>query len=350
MRVAVIGGGLFGCTAAVEAARAGHEVHLFEAKNDILRGASGHNQARLHEGYHYPRSPETVRACQNANHLFRKEYGKAVVKSDNRFYSIARDSKTDPWEYIEFCRRHGLEHQHHEWPRRLDGLQLTLKVKEDAIDVDILRGLIAHKLLAEGVKVRFGAEPVSFDRYIIATYGQPCAPGWCKALVDLPKPAYQFEVCEAVVIRLPEGLEGISIVIMDGEFCCLDPIAGTDLHMLSHVKHSIHATNDGFKPAVPRYLDGLLNAGIVHSSNSKVGKILKESARYMPFLNEAEYEGSIFTVKAVLSGQDATDARPTLIEQVDDRVVRIFSGKMGTCVKAAQDALELIEGRALEAA
>lgn len=340
MRVAVIGGGLFGCTAAIEAARAGHEAHLFEAKNDILRGASGHNQARLHEGYHYPRSPETVMACQTANHLFRKEYGKAVVRSDNRFYSVARDSKTDPWEYIEFCRRHGLEHQHHEWPRRLDGLQLTLKVKEDAIDVDILRGLIAHKLLASGVKVHLGhavSGAPDFDAVLLATYAG--LPLW-------PQPDRQYELCEVVLLRLPEGFGDTSIVIMDGEFCCLDPMIGTGLHMLSHVKHSIHASRNDWPPmaAIP------VNCGVVTGAPTKHVDIITASARFMPFLHEAQYEGSMYTVKAVLPGQDATDARPTLVEQVDDRVVRIFSGKMGTCVKAAQDALELIEGRALEAA
>ena len=54
MRIAVIGGGLFGSTAAIYAARAGHDVHLFEAKPSLMLGATAGTYARLHRGYHYP--------------------------------------------------------------------------------------------------------------------------------------------------------------------------------------------------------------------------------------------------------------------------------------------------------
>lgn len=37
MKIAVVGGGLFGSTAAVYAARAGHDVHLLETKSQLLR-------------------------------------------------------------------------------------------------------------------------------------------------------------------------------------------------------------------------------------------------------------------------------------------------------------------------
>jgi glycine/D-amino acid oxidase-like deaminating enzyme len=43
MRVAVVGGGLFGCTAAIYAARDGHDVHVFEQSDRLLQAASAVN-------------------------------------------------------------------------------------------------------------------------------------------------------------------------------------------------------------------------------------------------------------------------------------------------------------------
>ena len=59
MKIAIIGGGIFGVTAAIILGSK-HNVELFEKNDDILKSASGSNQFRVHRGYHYPRSPETV--------------------------------------------------------------------------------------------------------------------------------------------------------------------------------------------------------------------------------------------------------------------------------------------------
>ena len=59
-RVAVVGGGIFGCTTAWKLAKNGYEVDLFEKNDDIITQASSINQYRLHRGYHYPRSKETA--------------------------------------------------------------------------------------------------------------------------------------------------------------------------------------------------------------------------------------------------------------------------------------------------
>ena len=53
----VIGGGLFGCYIA-NLLKQRHEcsVILVERENQLMRRASYNNQARIHLGYHYPRS------------------------------------------------------------------------------------------------------------------------------------------------------------------------------------------------------------------------------------------------------------------------------------------------------
>jgi L-2-hydroxyglutarate oxidase LhgO len=58
--VTVTGGGIFGCTTALELSAKGFDVNLFELNDDILKGASKNNFNRVHLGYHYPRDLETA--------------------------------------------------------------------------------------------------------------------------------------------------------------------------------------------------------------------------------------------------------------------------------------------------
>ena len=59
-KIAIAGAGIYGTTAAIRLAESGHHVSLFDPLG-ILRAASAINQYRVHAGYHYPRSPETIR-------------------------------------------------------------------------------------------------------------------------------------------------------------------------------------------------------------------------------------------------------------------------------------------------
>ena len=76
MKIAIVGGGIFGITVAVKLAKSGHSIDLFEKNGDIMTAASGINQFRLHRGYHYPRSKETGEESLRGLPLFLKEYPK----------------------------------------------------------------------------------------------------------------------------------------------------------------------------------------------------------------------------------------------------------------------------------
>src|ERR1044071_3928403 len=117
-RVAVVGGGIFGSTAAIYAARSGHDVHLFEKQQNLLQAASGINQYRLHRGYHYPRSAETGRSCREAERSFLSEYADAVISGPPHLYGIAKvDSKVSYANYLAFCTATSLEYRPVEVPQ-----------------------------------------------------------------------------------------------------------------------------------------------------------------------------------------------------------------------------------------
>ncbi len=347
-RVAIVGGGIFGATAAIYASRAGHDAHLFERSAGLLQAASGINQYRLHRGYHYPRSPETARSAAESETSFREEYGEAVVDGGRHLYGIAREgSKVSPEAYRAFCDSQGLTY------REIDGagivdvgrVPLLIEAVEARYDPAVLRGLVEKKLTESGVSVHLntGATPSLADEYdaiIIAAYAQTNAVSGMFA--DLQE-KYQFEVCEKPVVRMPERFARTDLVIMDGPFMCVDPLGDSGLFVLGNVVHAIHATNVGFVPEIPEELEAHLDRGIVKNpKQSRFNAFIEDGAQYIPALGEAEHVGSLFTVRTVLPNLDSTDARPTLVTLLNERVIKIFSGKVGNCVEAARKAVSLL--------
>src|SRR3990167_11481689 len=180
MRVAVVGGGLFGSTAAIYLARAGHEVHLFERMPALMQAASSVNQLRLHRGYHYPRSPETGRECRAGNVSFFAEYRDAVITPERRkhggeSYAFAKEgSRTSAWEFISFLERESLPYRKSEAQFvNKESVELLVSVLESSVDPAALRHAVVAKLISSGVLVHLGVQAYSamrdeFDRIIIA--------------------------------------------------------------------------------------------------------------------------------------------------------------------------------------
>lgn len=348
IKVAVVGGGIFGVTVAAELADEGHDVDLFEQHRDLLMAASGINQYRLHRGYHYPRSPETARAAKASETSFRSAYGPAVIDEYDHFYAIAkRDSLTSAQDFIRFCEAMGLEHKPATPPIvRPDAVALCVRVRESLFDPDTLRALCWDRLRRAGVRVHLGtrADPAALESYdfrVIAAYA--AINTLLDGASDMRQP-YQFEVCEKPVVRLPSVYRGHSVVVMDGPFMCVDPLGRSGLFVLGNVVHAIHHANTGLVPEVPPDLQPLIDAGVIPNLPvTKSPRFIDAAREFFADIERAEHVGSMFTVRAVLPGEDATDARPTLVRRTGERTVTVFSGKVGTCVEAARQVLHLLK-------
>ena len=330
MKAAVVGGGIFGCTIAVDLARAGVTVDLFEAQSDILMGATARCQARLHRGYHYPRSDSTAAAARDAFAEFEARYPSAINRT-NHHYAIAPGSKVTPPEYLAFCDRLGLAYEVVDKPSTVHTADLVVRVPEALIDVNMLRRLVRSDLARAKVPVHVSRtldDPSGYDVVVSATYGQP----WSKPL--------RYEVCEMALVELGRH-SGDSFVVMDGEFVSLDPMGR--VYALYDVRHSVHAVADG---VVPDGFEDLLNrSGPVRTERSNVDQMLTSASRFLRFMEPGGqgvsiYHGSWFSVRAVLPDVDATDERPTLIER-SGNVISVLSGKICTAVPAARAVTEL---------
>jgi hypothetical protein len=346
MRIAVIGGGLFGATAAIHAARAGHDVHLFEAKGQIMMGASAGTFGRLHRGAHYPRSPATGRESRRAEASFRAEYGEAVIDGGVQKYVVPADgSLVSLEEYRRFLDNEGL-------PFSEEGGVFT--VEEPRINLGLLQKLVRFKVAEAGITMHMGQRRRigtrlrgSFDRIIIASYARL---NECLTAFGCATQEYKFQVVEKPIVRLPESFRDTSIVVIDGPFGCLDPLDATPYHVLGHVRNSIHAENVGYRAVVPEHLASFLDMGSVSTRHTRVKEMAEDLARYVPGVEAAQHLGSAFTVRAVLAHQESTDQRPSIVRWHDEQICSIFSGKLGTCVATAQQICDSLVANQREAA
>lgn len=348
-RIAVVGGGIFGVSAALELVERGHKVELFERSGDLLSAASGINQYRLHRGYHYPRSASTARECKATISSFVERYGSAVVDTFDHHYAVAgHDSLTSAAAFEARCQELDLELES-SWPQvvRRGAMENCFRVAESLIDIQVLRQLCWEYLRGGGVMVHLNTHAEShivsqFDCTVFAAYASNN-----ELLDQIPEKRrhYQFEVCEKPVVILPPEYRDLSIVVIDGPFMCMDPLGRSGSHVLGHVVHAIHHSNVGLAPEVPVHLQPLLNRGTVKGPPAtKFDRFVDVGKHFFNGFENVEHVGSMFTIRSVLPNLDATDARPTVVEQLSDRVVRVFSGKLGTCVAAARKVADFLSG------
>jgi hypothetical protein len=356
-KIAVIGGGIFGCSAALELSR-DNEVVIFEKSDGILNGATTHNHLRHHYGYHYPRSKETALESIKGRESFEREYGECVIKGFPAYYAIAKKgSKSTAEEFLKFCDNLDLKYEEVEPdPEIFDVSKIVkcLKTDEPAYDPNVLKEIVAKKLGESGIDARFGHEIIGgeilkngkkklkikneendfdedFDIVISAIYSNF---NKINKWFGFPKKKVEYALMELLDIELPIK-ERIAAMIVDGDFSTFVPLKEKCVYRLGHVKKSV------LKEGVSDHLDGDLIAS--ENTDSNKDKILEESARYYPIIKNAKFLRSIFITRVVKANVEDTDERPTEITAHGNGVYSIFGGKIITCVNTAKELAGMID-------
>ena len=87
-KLAIIGGGFYGCYIAKKLKdkfKSKVEVHIFEKNKKLIQEAGKNNQYKLHLGYHYPRSPYTIKQTINGSKKFKKEFDKFIFYPKKKY-------------------------------------------------------------------------------------------------------------------------------------------------------------------------------------------------------------------------------------------------------------------------
>ena len=121
----ILGAGLYGLYAAERCGAAGQRVLVLEKDPTPFRRATYINQARVHMGYHYPRSYSTAIKSAHYFERFCRDYDFCLLREFDQVYATsAHFSWTNAEEFRRFCGHIPCLHLP-DAARLLDGLRLA---------------------------------------------------------------------------------------------------------------------------------------------------------------------------------------------------------------------------------
>ena len=346
--VVVIGGGMFGTWTACMSAARGLRTVLFESGGSLHQAASLVNQARVHNGYHYPRSILTgIRSRANFER-FAHDFPDVVHPAFTHLYAIARHgSHITAQQFALFCERIGAECSEADGEEQAvfdsDRVEAVFRVKEYAFDAEVLRKVMLQKLVRTGVELHLSTQVTSVQhladgRMVLSTGNGErfnaavvfnctyAALNTIARIAGLPVMSFRQELVEIALMRMPQALRTIGWTIMDGPFSSSLPFPARQARSLYHVKHSVHyAWNDD---ASTGPVDG--GSLLRTPPPSRIKHMTQDGALYVPGLRQAEHVGSLWTVRTKLPGSALTDSRPILFRNQPEqpRLYHVMGGKI----------------------
>ncbi len=334
----IIGGGFYGAVLALylRTQRQFAGVLLIEREAELLTRASYNNQARVHYGYHYPRSYTTAYRSRVNLPRFVRDFPFAVKTDFTKVYAIARrNSKVTARQFVRFCHEIGAEIE--PAPQALKQLfepkliEDVFLVKEYAFDALRLRGWAEEELRRHGMEVRLGVRVTAIHgdvstrshslqcvtaagevNHFTTRYVFNCTYSGLNQFggdFTTTKIRLKHEITEMGLMAVPTALQDLGVTVMDGPFFSIMPFPARNLHSLSHVRYTPH-------------LHWFDQAGVdpyqrleQYAKESRVERMVRDAARYLPALLDVRQVDSLFEVKTVLVKNESDDGRPILFER-----------------------------------
>lgn len=361
----IIGAGLYGLYAALYCAKRGQQVKVLEIGREPFGRATYINQARVHMGYHYPRSLSTAMKSAGYFRRFVEDYAFCILFDFQQIYATSSHfSWTDAAEFQKFCRDAGipcdpLPVERYFREGSCDGAFLT---REYTYDAHILRDYFLEELkkypqaeICFGRKIERivkgsdsyeitalydGREEVYRAPFVLnATYASVNQVLDCVEGVDAEPFRIKYELCEIILCRVEDKLKDIGFTVMDGPFFSIMPFGKTGHHSLTSVTFTPHRTSYDTVPSFPCMSGADCGGPWLGNCNDCANR--PESAwdymsalarKYMREEYGFAYEKSLFSIKPILKASEIDDSRPTVIRYASRAPVfiSVLSGKINT--------------------
>ncbi len=335
-----------------------------EKERELFKKASIVNQARLHGGYHYPRSVATALMSDDNKARFTEEHRPFILFDFEKYYAIDRyGSLTDAAQFERFCEFIGIRCDRVEGHPlfnydRLEALYLTTEYTFDPVligefykekiagqgNIEVRRFTQIKKAEAVGGLWQIelqnldneAVETIEAKSAINATYAASNA---LNRLFGMPDIDLMHEISEMAFVTSPQ-LKNVGLTVMDGQFGSLMPYGLSGLLSLSSVAYTHHKVSYDNLPSFDcQQRNPLCRPDFTADCNgcpaappSNYRKMLGQIRQYFSEKVELEYQHSLFTIKSKLKANFIDDGRPTEIACLHQNpdYFCIFAGKINS--------------------
>lgn len=358
----IIGAGLYGLYAALFCCTKGQKVIVLECEDAAFKRATFINQARVHQGYHYPRSISTALKSAGYFERFNRDYAFCINKEFEQIYATSTEySWSNGKQFKDFCRAANipceeLNPNNFFKSNMCDG---AFRTREYTYDAMILREYLLEELkkYTSNVEIQYSVKISGIDkdadRYIINTEGgAKYSSGYIlnatyagtNQILDMlgfEKFKIKYELCEIILCDVNDKLKGLGITVMDGPFFSIMPFGKTGYHSLTSVTFTPHTTSYEELPAFScqERSDGYCTKYRLGNCNNCLARPLTAfpymdhlARKYMRNEYTFSYDNSLFSMKPILMSSELDDSRPTVVRKYSDgpTFVSVLSGKINT--------------------
>lgn len=358
----IIGAGLYGLYSALFCCKKGQKVIVLECDDAPFKRATYINQARVHQGYHYPRSISTALKSAGYFERFNKDYAFCVNKEFDQIYATSSQySWSDGRQFKDFCKAANIPCEElHAGNYFKEGMcDGVFRTREYTYDAMILKKYFLDELKKYGsnVVMKYGEKINSIEKgngtYVIRTEGGEnyessfvlnstyAGTNQILEMAGFEKFGIKYELCEIILCDINEKLKGVGLTVMDGPFFSIMPFGKTGFHSLTSVTFTPHTTS---YDSVPTFSCQAISNG--HCSTKRLGNcddcpakpvtafpyMANLARKYMLDDYQFEYKKSLFSMKPILMSSEIDDSRPTVIRTYSKNpmFVGVLSGKINT--------------------
>jgi hypothetical protein len=357
----IIGAGLYGLYSAEFCGKRGQNVLVLEYDDKPFMRATYINQARVHMGYHYPRSYSTAIKSAGYFERFNKDYDFCIHSEFEKIYATSQNfSWTNAEQFEKFCRDsdircESINSNKYFKDNMCDGTFITTEYTYDAeilkehlikeikkyTNIDIVYNARIDIINKEGkfykVKLKNNQE-YKTEFLLNATYASV---NQILDKLDFEPFKIKYELCEIILCKINDKLKDVGITVMDGPFFSIMPFGKTGYHSLTSVTFTPHVTSFDSLPTFEcqNKSEGYCSPKQLGNCNYCPAKP-KSAWTYMSNLAkkylrddlEFEYAGSLFSMKPILKASEIDDSRPTVIKKfsTNPTFVSVLSGKINT--------------------
>lgn len=357
----IIGAGLYGLYSAEQCGRKGEKVLVLEYDQASFMRATYINQARVHMGYHYPRSYSTAIKSAKYFERFNTDYDFCIMKEFDKVYATSSNfSWTNAEQFKKFCKDSNILCEEISTDKYFnmgmcDGAFLT---KEYTYDADILKEYLIEKINSmSNVEIKYNSrlkevikkethfqlnmesgESYNTEFLLNATYAST---NQITKMLGYEPFKIKYELCEIIVCSVNDKLRDVGITVMDGPFFSIMPFGKTGYHSLTSVTFTPHVT---CHETLPKFEcqdksngycspNQLGNCNYCGAKPESAWPYMSNMARkYLKSEYEFKYSHSLFSMKPILKASEIDDSRPTVIRKfsTNPTFVSVLSGKINT--------------------